>query len=104
MPILIIPFENVFSNCFCSVIKDGQLAVAPLPTVDFSQLLSQDPSETNKLLTACRTHGFFYLDLRGNDTKRVLEDWKKVLLVMEKYFDQPLEVKMRDDRQSDTHG
>lgn len=84
--------------------KDGQLAVAPLPTVDFSQLLSQDPSETNNLLTACRTHGFFYLDLRGNDTKRVLEDWKKVLLVMEKYFDQPLEVKMRDDRQSDTHG
>jgi hypothetical protein len=34
----------------------------------------------------------------------VLEDLKDVLVVMENYFNQPREAKMKDDRQSDTHG
>ena len=84
--------------------KVGELDVALLPTIDFARLLSQEQSEINRLLAASQKEGFFYLDLSGPKSRQVLEDLKDVLVVMENYFNQPREAKMKDDRQSDTHG
>jgi isopenicillin N synthase-like dioxygenase len=89
-----------------SAILHGQeVNIAPLETIDFARLAAKDPLEVSRLLRCCVTHGFFYLDLQGNDPARqVISDEKDVLRFMESYFDQPLEVKMKDDRASYTHG
>lgn len=79
-------------------------AIADLPTISFSRLAAREPAELEKLLESCRGLGFFYLDLRGDASKNILNDWRSVLDFMEKYFGQDYATKMKDDRQSDTHG
>ena len=79
--------------------------IAPLETVDFSRLLSKGSAEIAKLLHCCVTHGFFYLDLQGTESARQLLSYKEdVFRFMETYFNQPLDVKMKDDRSSVTDG
>ena len=78
------------------------VSVANLPVVSLSKLQNAEPGEAVTLLKACQSHGFFYLDLQHAGT--ILEDWKALLQQMDKFFDQPLEVKMEDDCQSDTWG
>jgi len=78
------------------------IAVANLPTIEMNLLQAHDASEFEKLLKACEVYGFFYLNLENYGT--MLQDWQKVLDLMKDYFDQPLDVKMRDCRSSDTHG
>ncbi|KNG90342.1 2OG-Fe(II) oxygenase family oxidoreductase [Aspergillus nomiae NRRL 13137] len=80
----------------------NDFSIAPLPTIDHARLEAKDGEETQRLLDACKTHGFFYLDLRKVGT--VLNDWQQVLRIMEKYFSQDLMTKMKDDRRSDTYG
>jgi len=80
----------------------NDVPIAPLPTIDFASLESKNSNETKNLLEACKTHGFFYLNLK--DVGTVLDDWQKVLRVMETYFGQDLPTKMKDDRRSDTYG
>lgn len=88
-----------------AVLHGQEVNIAPLETIDFARLESKDPLEISRLLRCCETHGFFYLDLQGTDPARqVILDEKDVLRFMENYFDQPLEVKMKDDRASVTHG
>ncbi|KAE8408447.1 hypothetical protein BDV37DRAFT_172421 [Aspergillus pseudonomiae] len=77
-------------------------SIAPLPTIDHAHLEAKDSEEAQRLLDACKTHGFLYLDLRNVGT--VLNDWQRVLRIMEKYFSQDLMTKMKDDRRSDTYG
>ncbi|OGM48317.1 hypothetical protein ABOM_002225 [Aspergillus bombycis] len=77
-------------------------SIAPLPTVDHARLEAKDGEEAQRLLDACKTHGFFYLNLRSVGT--ILSDWQQVLRIMEKYFSQDLMAKMKDDRRSDTYG
>ena len=36
-----------------------------MQTIDYGRVLSQDPSEIDKLVSACTDEGYFYLDLRG---------------------------------------
>lgn len=69
------------------------VAVAELQTIDFSRLLCQEPAEVQKLFQLCQTEGFFYLDLQGLDSSRILEDLQSLLAVMERFFDSPLEQK-----------
>lgn len=79
--------------------------IAPLKTIDFVRLEARDPVEVAKLLHSCQTHGFFYLALKGNEkSAQVVKDKENVLRVMEEYFDQPLDVKMKDYRGSVTDG
>lgn len=78
------------------------IPVANLPSIEVNLLQAHDPSEFDKLLKACEVYGFFYLNLENYGT--MLQDWRKVLDLMKDYFDKPLEVKMRDSRNSDTHG
>lgn len=70
-----------------------QVPVYPMQTVDFSQLLSQEPSEIEKLVKCCQTEGFFYIDLQGIDGRRMLDDQQETLKLMHRFFESPLEVK-----------
>jgi isopenicillin N synthase-like dioxygenase len=73
-----------------------------LPTLHLDLLRAGDSLESKKLLDACRTYGFFYLDLSSDST--LCGYWEKMLAVAKSYFDQPLEVKMKDARGSDNTG
>ena len=84
--------------------EPSSLSVAPLETVDFSRLVTRDEAEISKLLVSCQTHGFFYLDLQNAESRTILEDAQQLVRIMENYFAQPLEAKMKDDRQSLTLG
>jgi isopenicillin N synthase-like dioxygenase len=84
--------------------ETSSLSIAPLETVDFSRLVTRDEAEISKLLVSCQTHGFFYLDLQNAESRPLLEDAQHMVRIMENYFAQPLEVKMKDDRQSLTLG
>lgn len=67
--------------------------VYPMETVDFGRLLSQEPAEVEKLLQCCEAEGFFYLDLKGIDGRRFLDDQQKTLELMHNFFESPLEKK-----------
>ena len=78
--------------------------LAPLPVIDFTQLLHHNASEADRLLKACETYGFFYLDLQGDEGQAMLADYQSLLRTTEKYFDQPNEIKFLDDRNSPAYG
>lgn len=83
----------------------SKVTVAPLVTVDLERIIERDGAEIAKLLGACVTHGFFYLDLQtSKQGRQILADEQGLLRFMREYFDQPHEVKMLDDRQSFAHG
>ncbi|KAH7250856.1 putative 2OG-Fe(II) oxygenase family oxidoreductase [Fusarium tricinctum] len=76
---------------------------AQLSQVKLAGLIKGDPETRHALLAACEKNGFFHLDIVGGDDQ-FLQTWNKLLEVMAGYFHQPQEIKMLDDRQSDTHG
>jgi isopenicillin N synthase-like dioxygenase len=83
--------------------KPENIPVAPLEVIYYDKLLSGSPSEIGKLVDICKSLGFFYLNLTGA-AQSVLDGSRDAFQFMEGYFDQPLEVKLRDIRQSVTHG
>jgi non-haem dioxygenase in morphine synthesis N-terminal len=84
------------------IAKTDDFPIANLETVDVKLLEAKDSKEYDRLLKACKHYGFFYLQL--SDYGTVLSDWQKLLQIMGEYFEQPLDVKMKDSRNSDTHG
>lgn len=70
-----------------------KVPVYPMEVIDFSKLLSQEPVEIERLVRACQDAGYFYLDLRGIDGRRMLEDQQDTLKLMYRFFDAPLEAK-----------
>lgn len=78
--------------------------VAHLETIDFAKLLAHEEAEISKLVSACATAGFFYVDLRGQSARTLIEDEESMYQAMAEYFDQPLDVKMKDDRGTHKHG
>ncbi|KAF2713298.1 Clavaminate synthase-like protein [Pleomassaria siparia CBS 279.74] len=83
-------------------IKDSIVVSSTLPTLRLDLLRAGDDAESKRLLGACRTQGFFYLDLTSDAI--LCRQWKDMLGVMKQYFEQPLEVKMQDAYGSDNHG
>jgi len=83
----------------------GNVQSAPLATIRFRQLTNKDPEEVGKLLRSCEKHGFFYLDLE-NDVGicRIASAMQDLLRLMESYFNQPRELKIRDNVGSMTFG
>ncbi|KAJ7635340.1 2OG-Fe-II oxygenase family oxidoreductase [Roridomyces roridus] len=82
-----------------------ELELAPLSTIAFHKLASGDAAEAQRLLDACATEGFFYLDLQGpHPSSKMVADHEALLDVMKTYFDQPHEVKMEDNIESVTDG
>lgn len=63
-----------------------------LPSIRLDGLRSGDASESKRLSNTCRTHRFFYLDLSGDDV--ICQQWEDMLVAMEDYFEQPLDVKL----------
>lgn len=70
-----------------------QVPVWSMQTINYGLLLSQDPSEVDKVVNACLEDGYFYLDLRGIDGRRMLADHQETLKLMKRFFDAPLEQK-----------
>ena len=64
-----------------------------MPTIDYGLLLSQDPAEVDKCLKACLEEGYFYLDLRSIDGRRMLDDQQETLKLMHRFFEAPIEEK-----------
>lgn len=85
------------------IATNGQsMVLNSLPILHLDLLRAGDNGESRILLDACRTHGFFYLDLTSDPT--LCQYWEEMLAVMKQYFEQPLEVKMQDARGSDNTG
>ncbi|KAL4790187.1 putative 2OG-Fe(II) oxygenase family oxidoreductase [Aspergillus venezuelensis] len=81
---------------------DPTTETAPLCVIDWARLKADDAAESDRLLAACENQGFFYLDITSDAS--FLQDHQSVLRFADKYFHQDIEQKMKDDRQSDTHG
>ena len=81
-----------------------QVEVAVLETIDFRLLIRKDHSELVKLLRACEEQGFFYLNLVDTDAASVFEVEARLLQVTKEYFDQSLEMKLKDDQSSLVYG
>ncbi|KAL0933266.1 gibberellin 20-oxidase [Colletotrichum truncatum] len=83
-------------------ITENIIVSKSLPTIHLDLLRSEDVQESRNLLDACRSHGFFYLDLTSD--AELCQLWKDMLANMAQYFKQPLDVKMQDARGSDNFG
>ncbi len=70
-----------------------KVPVYPMETIDFGRLLSQEPAEVEKLLSCCKAEGFFYLNLKGIDGRRMLDDQQSTLELMRRFFGSALEAK-----------
>ncbi|KAI6785435.1 2OG-Fe(II) oxygenase-like protein [Emericellopsis cladophorae] len=70
-----------------------KVPVWSMQTIDYGRLLSHDPSEIDKLVSACTDEGYFYLDLQGIDGRRMLADQQETLRLMERFFAEPIEAK-----------
>ena len=71
--------------------------MAELKTISFSQLVDVDPGALEELKDAATTQGFFYLDLRGSQTRRTLTEVDECMEVARRFYDAPLEEKLRHD-------
>lgn len=70
-----------------------QVPVWSMQTIDYGLLLSQDPAEVEKVLNACLEDGYFYLNLKNIDGRRMLADQQETLKLMHRFFQQPIEDK-----------
>ncbi|KAJ5752418.1 hypothetical protein N7520_009335 [Penicillium odoratum] len=85
-----------------TVDTDYEVVAKSLHTIHLDILRAGNAAESKKLLRACQTQGFFYLDLTSD--VELCKQWEDLLLVMKRYFKQPLEVKMQDAKGSDNYG
>lgn len=70
-----------------------KVPVYDMETISFERLLSQEPDEVDRLVRCCQTEGYFYIDLRGIDGRRLLDDQEKTLDLMHRFFESPIEAK-----------
>jgi isopenicillin N synthase-like dioxygenase len=69
---------------------------APIASVSLSKLLANDNGEGQKVLEACRTHGFFYLDMRDcSEGQALLDESEQLLQLATRAFQPPLEEKQK---------
>ncbi|KAI0205076.1 Clavaminate synthase-like protein [Astrocystis sublimbata] len=70
-----------------------QVPIYPMQSFDFSKLLSHEPDELERLVKCCQDEGYFYIDLKGIDGRRFVEDQQETLKLMHRFFESPLEAK-----------
>ena len=69
---------------------------APIASASFSKLLTNDDAEAGKVLEACQTHGFFYLDMRDcPEGEALLDESEQLLQLAIEAFNRPLEEKRK---------
>lgn len=74
----------------------GHVPIAPIASASLSKLLAHDDSEGQKVLAACRTHGFFYLDMRDcSEGQALLGESEQLLQLATGAFASPLEEKCK---------
>jgi isopenicillin N synthase-like dioxygenase len=67
---------------------------APIARITLSKILKGDPDEAASALEACRTFGFFYLDLSSTPLgEDLLDEAEDLLQLSYKAFDHPNEEK-----------
>ena len=72
---------------------DG-LPLAPIAQISHKKLLQHDATEAERVLEACRTHGFFYLDMTDSDDgQTLLEESEELLQLSYRAFDHPVKEK-----------
>lgn len=80
------------------------IQIAQLQSINFSGILSQEPTELDKLLHLCKTEGFFYLDLQDIDGRRMLDDKVRLLELMKRFFTSSHDEKNEIGLPSQEHG
>ena len=70
--------------------------LASLAVISHEKLVSDDDAETEKLLHACATWGFFYLDIGPDSAGSYQSATSDLFRFAKQYFAQPLEDKMKD--------
>lgn len=66
--------------------SDQKIDVAPLETIDYSLIAKQDSAETERLLHACQTLGFFHLDLSQEPSGEALPLLQQVYAASKDHF------------------
>ena len=75
------------------------LNCAPISTVSSRKLLDKDSAESAKVLEACQTYGFFYLDLTDSaEGEELLEDAETLLALAQEAFGPTRDEKMKFER------
>jgi len=76
------------------------LRLAPIARISSRQLLSGDSNEGIRVLEACQTYGFFYLDLRDSPSgESLLEEAERLLNLSHTAFAPPIEEKKKYELQ-----
>lgn len=82
--------------------SQSPLVFGSLATINLAKLEAKDREEIQRLLDASSTAGAFFLDFRGLEAKaakHLPDDVREIIDISDKYFAQPLEVKMKDYRE-----
>lgn len=96
-------FFIMFVATFTSPLKDDEvLFCANFLTILFDKLIERDPQELAKLLSVEKKEGFFYFDLIKAESQRLWKDYKKILIFMKTWFNQPLDEKLQYAYNSNT--
>lgn len=67
-----------------------------LETISLSKLLQDDQDEQQRVFEACKTRGFFYLDLANCESGETIRHGADdICRVAERFFSQPLDDKSR---------
>lgn len=68
-------------------VNDTQVPLAPLETISYQRIRSNDPAEQERLRQVCQHPGFYYVDFRGDEAgEAILADLTEAYQVEEKYF------------------
>ena len=78
--------------------------LAELRTIQLNRLLDYDEEEVTKLVLACKEVGFFYLDLTGSGSRKMVENLERSNETMKDWFSQDLKTKMKTESVSRSHG
>jgi isopenicillin N synthase-like dioxygenase len=74
----------------------SDVSTAPLNRISLSKLLNDDEDEKECLFVACKTHGFFYLELGDSPQGQTLkEGGEQIARVAEEAFALPLDEKQK---------
>ena len=72
----------------------SDVPTAPIARISLSKIIANDASEGAAALEACRTHGFFYLDLTSTSQgETLIEESEDLLQISYEAFNHPFEEK-----------
>lgn len=72
----------------------SDVPTAPIATISLGKLLDSDDNEAEVALEACRTYGFFYLNLMSTSAgEELLDEAESLHQLSKEVFSQPIEYK-----------